>query len=213
MLRYADQEVLEGQLNGRPLEVSTSFFSNQLSNQVDTNTNSSSSGTYSQYTTVTDDTNAIQLDIPAEWSDIDGTAWSSDWTLPDGRVFSFTAPSITASADLSAYGSGYGELGVFFAASEDMGQIGGFVQLLDGVRDWYSSDCKFDSRNDYADQLYEGKYDLWKNCGPDKSMVLVLAARPIQNQTAFLVLVEVKITKDADLDALDKILSSFNVVG
>jgi|YelNatPaOPRAMG01_1025707.scaffolds.fasta_scaffold03141_9 serine protease Do len=211
VLRWSSQEVLEGQLNGRPLEVSYSFFSDQLGSEVQTSDTSTTS--YSGYTTVTDDSNAIQLEVPNEWSQVDGRPWNTDWTLADGRRFEFSAPAIAASANLDAYNAGYSESGVFFAASEEMATIGGFIQLLDGVRGWYEADCKFDSRNNYSDQLYEGKYDLWKNCGPDKNWVLVLAARPQQNQTAFLILVEVKITKDADFEALDKILSSFLVGG
>jgi serine protease Do len=212
VLRWANQEVLEGQINGRPLEVSYSYFSDQLGNEVQPES-SSGTGSYTDFVNVSDDSNSIALDVPSEWSQVDGKAWQADWTLPDGRVFSFTAPSINASANLDAYNSGYSESGVFFAASDELSQIGGFIQLLDGVRPWYEGDCKFDSRSDYSDQLYEGKYDLWKDCGPDNTWVLILAARPQDNKTAFLILVEVKITKDADLDALDRILSSFLVGG
>jgi len=43
--------------------------------------------------------------------------------------------------------------------------------------------------------------------------VLVLAARPKSNPTAYLIIVEVRLVKDGDLDALFKILDSFQVVG
>jgi hypothetical protein len=44
-------------------------------------------------------------------------------------------------------------------------------------------------------------------------MVVVLSARPIGNVTDFLMLVEVKILNDADLEALDRIMQTFEVIG
>ena len=84
-------------------------------------------------------------------------------------------------ANLNSYFDTYSEFGVFFAASDRLGEIGGFVELLDGLKGWYNSDCDFDSRTNYGegdffDPLYEGKFDLWENCGGTDTTVLVLAA-------------------------------------
>ena len=105
---------------------------------------------------------------------------------------------------------------MFFAASDRLGEIGGFVQLLDGTQGWYENDCKLDGRYDYGegdlyDPYYEGKFDLWTKCGG--TSVMMLAVRPKSNPTAYLIIVEVKLVKDGDLDALYEILDSFNVIG
>jgi len=207
VLRYADQTVLTGQINGRELAVIQSF-AQDLGNEVDSGSSSSGTG-YTQYVALTDSTGAIQVEVPVEWTDTDGSMWETNW----GDI-NVSAPSISASPDLNSYFNSYNESGVFFAASSDLGRTGGIVELLDGTRDWYKDDCKADgAAQDYKDDLYEGRYQLWKQCGGTNTWTLVLAARPIENKTAFLILVEMKITTDADLEALDHILQTFVVVG
>lgn len=207
VLRWSTGEILDGEINGRILEVASNFFQQQLGNQAPAN---GSTGTYSSYVTVKDDSNSIQVDVPAEWTDVDGSEWDQTWTLDNGNSYNFTAASISASTDLTSYNNGYDTPGMFFAASADMAKIGGYMQLLEGLRPWYNSDCTLDGTYDYSDTVYEGKYDVWKNCGLNNTMVVSLAARPINDPTGYLIVVEVKIVTDADLDALDQILNTFN---
>jgi hypothetical protein len=86
------------------------------------------------------------------------------------------------------------------------------------MKGWYESDCTLDGRYDYGegdyyDPLYEGKFDLWKNCSGTTSGVLILAVRPKADPTSYLIIVEVKLVKPGDIDALFKILESFQVIG
>jgi serine protease Do len=207
ILRFADMTVLEGQINGRPLAVAMSF-AQELGSEVSEGTDSAVGDTYAEYVKISDDSGAITVEVPAEWVEIDGAPWETTW-----GDFNITAPSVTASADINAYNNTWDESGVFFAASSDMGRTGGYMQLLEGVQDWYRKDCRLDSSSKYEDDLYEGQYQLYKDCGPNKTYSLVLTARPIQNKTDFLILLDVRITKDADLDALDHILNTFIVEG
>lgn len=213
VLRYASGEILQGQINGRTLEP-VFTFGQALDDQVagEAPDSGQTGGTeedgYSEYVLVTDNDGSIQMSIPAEWSDVDGSRWETDWGGDD-----FVAAAISAAADLDTYYDSYGESGVFFAASDRLSQLGGYVELLDGTKGWYDEDCRFDSRTDYVDSAYEGKYDLWTDCGAEEGVVLTLAARPFNNPGAFLILVEVTLAKDADLDALDEILATFDVVG
>jgi len=200
VLRFDTQEVLEGQINGQALEQAYSFAE-------PTPTEEEPEGDIT-YVTITDDSEAIQMDIPSNWDQIDGSYWETTWGNEE-----FIAASITASDDVNAYVNTYGESGVFFAASDRLGQLGGYVQLLDGTKGWYEEDCNFDSRNEYEDGIYEGRYDLWINCGVEDGTVLILSARPIDDPLAFLILVEVKILTDDDIDALGIILQTFDVVG
>ena len=210
ILRYATQEVLEGQLNGRVLAVTYSFATD-LGTQV-TNNSGGSGGNYSDYVTVKDDTGSIAVDVPSAWNKTDGSAWDNTWTI-SGVDHPFHAVSITASADITTYNSGFDQPGVFFAASTDCGNLGGYVNLLDWVKSFYENDCTLDGAYvNYSYALYEGQYAFWKACGPNKNWVLVLAARPKDSPTAYLLLVEVKITSEADLAALDRILQTFQVI-
>lgn len=207
VLRFATSEYLEGQLNGRALETSYSF-----ADVVDTNATSDQTGadgTYSGYYTVYDETNAIAVDVPNEWTQIDDTIWENTW----GST-SFKAASVIATTNFDDYNN-WAAPGVWFSASEDWGNIGGYIQLLDGVKDWYSTDCDFEGRYDYGadDPVFEGGYDVWKNCGAAGSVNIIVGARPKSDPLSYLVLVQVQVLSDADLDALDTILRTFDRVG
>jgi serine protease Do len=120
---------------------------------------------------------------------------------------------ITVAASLDSYWNTWTESGAFFGASDDLAKLGGYVNLLDILRDSFSEDCKYDDRYDYEDAVYRGKYDLYENCGESGNVYFVLTAVPIDDSQAFLILVQMQITKDVDFDALDQILASFEVVG
>ena len=220
VLRLTTDELLEGQVNGRVLAVTASNVTGSSGSTGDTGDTGTTggydetTGQYTDYVTMQDNSGTIQVDIPTAWAAFDGSMWSADW----GGI-TFDAPKIVATADFDLYNSTYNESGVFFTASDRLGEIGGFVQLLDGTKDWYQDRCKLDGRYEYGetgdfyDPYYEGKFDLWKKCDGTDAGVLILAARPKSDPTAFLIIVEVRLVKDGDLDALFKILDSFQVVG
>lgn len=204
VLRYSSQEVLEGQLNGRPLEQSFSF-AQQLSEEANVTPVPSSGQPTGGYVTVLDDSGAIQVSIPVEWSMVDGQYWADEGT-PIGA-------SITASADMDAFNNGYDQSGLFFGVSDEIAKLGGYVQLLDVYRESYRQDCDLNGRYDYTDSAFEGKYDLYTRCLGSDGVLFVLTARPINNPTSMLVTVIVNIISDSDYDALDEILATFDVVG
>lgn len=207
VLRFASQELLEGQLNGRELSTTLSF-AEELDAQVETE--GEEGEVYSDYITVYDNLEAITMSVPSTWTDLNGEIWESTWGSVD-----FVAASLVASADLEAYDTTWDEPGVWLAASEDWGRLGGYAQLLDGVRDWYRGECRLNGTYDYGDSdpYYEGKYDLWEDCGNQDTAMFVLAVRPKNNPTAFLMLLQMQIVSESDLEALDQILLTFDVVG
>jgi hypothetical protein len=81
------------------------------------------------------------------------------------------------------------------------------------VRDLYKPYCKLEERADYSDALYRGKYDLYTKCDGSGNAFITLSAVPNDNSQDYLILVEMNITKEADYDALEQILASFQVVG
>ncbi|UCD42692.1 MAG: trypsin-like peptidase domain-containing protein, partial [Chloroflexota bacterium] len=154
VLRYSTGEVLDGQLNGRELETTVTFTETI---EEDIETVVEDAGTYSGYVSVMDDYGAIQMDIPAEWADVYGGFWDDE-----GETIGST---ISAAADLDAYINSWSESGVFFGASDDLAKLGGYVNLLDVRRDFLIDECKYDTRYDYEDVAFRGKYDLYENCG------------------------------------------------
>lgn len=202
VLRYATQEILVGQINGRELETAVNFQENVDPGLSEDFTDT---GTYSGYISVTDDYGAIQMEIPVEWVDVNGSYWiDGDETI---------GSAISAAADLDAFNNTWTESGVFFGASDDLAKLGGYVNLLDVRREAFRDSCKLEGRYDYEDALYRGKYDLFENCDDTGNAYIVLTAVPNDNSQAFLILVEMQITKEADFDALEHIIASFQVIG
>lgn len=207
VLRWLNQEYLSGQLNGRELATVASFGT-ELETEVQTS--GGDADTYTNYVTWTDSYSAIEIDVPEEWGDVDGSPW-----VDDNETI---GASITAAADLEAFQNTWTESGVFFGASDDLATLGGYVQLLDIFKVDFESSCKYEGRTDYGsgdyeDPLYRGKFDLFSNCGDTGSWFLILSAVPKDDSQAYLILVQLQIVKDADLDALDRILQTFQVVG
>jgi len=204
VLRFSTQEALEGQINGRSLE-KTFSFAQEIPAEVQEPQQSNNTQTVGGYVTVQDDAGAIQINIPAAWSQVDGSNWVEDELV--------LGASITAAADLDAFYSQYYEPGVFFGASDEIAKLGGYVQLLDVYRESYRNDCELNGRYDYSDSGFEGKYDVYSKCLGESNVMVVLTARPIQNPTSLLITLVVNTMSDADLDALDEIMASFDVVG
>ena len=203
VLRYASEEYLEGQLNGRELETSFSF-AEELGGEVE-GEEGETVAKYDEYVLVQDDYGAIQVSVPADWSEIDGSAW-----VDSGDII---GASITAAASLDNFNASYSEPGVFFGATDDIAELGGYIQLLDVYRDWArEDDCTFEYREDYEDPAFEGAFDVFSNCLDSEGVLVILSAKP-HSSTSPLVLVMVQIMSDADLDALDEILNTFDVIG
>lgn len=202
VLRFSTGEVLTGQLNGDKLQAAA-FFGNQTG---DAPADSGSSGAYASYVAVTDDYGAIQIEVPDAWGEVDGSPW-----VDAGDII---GASIYASPNLNDFSNSWSVPGVIFNVSDDLARLGGYVQLLDVYRVEFLKSCKLDNRYDYEDSAFRGKYDVFKNCGgPGGPTELVLTAVPNDNSNAYLILVAVTVTTDADLEALDRILATFDVVG
>ncbi len=197
VLRFSTQEVLEGQLNGRVMEQSFSFaqaLEEEASNN-NGNTNSGSSSTYTNYVSITDDSGLLTLDVPAEWRDVDGSAWEVD-----GDVLGL---SVSAAPNLNDFFNTWGTPGVTFNVSDQLDFT--VDELLDAFD--FSSDCTPNERTEYSDAVYTGKYDVWTACGGSDTLLVVLVAEPADR--SYLALITVQVVTDADLDALDTIFNTF----
>jgi serine protease Do len=204
VLRFETSELLEGQLNGRGLETTISF-ADQVGGGDGGDVGGDLTGTYSDYVTVTDDFQAIEMAVPTVWSEVDGSPWTHD----NGANFA----SIWAAPDLVSFDQTWNVPGVKFNVTRDVAKFGGYVQMLDLARETFNQ-CELDGRYDYEDQLYKGKFDYYVNCGGlGGASYLMLAAIPIQDQSANLIFVEVQIVMDEDLEVADTILNTFQVVG
>ena len=159
-------------------------------------------------TTLQDNTHAIQVSVPSDWTDVDG----STFQLPNTSVNFASIKASTSLTDITKYTAP----GVWVMASSQLAQIGGYIQMLDAVKDGYSN-CQYDGRNNYSDGTYEGAYDLFHDCDQSGNSLLILSVRPIQHPTDFLVFVLINSPSGQSADAANQmaqtILNSFNVVG
>jgi serine protease Do len=197
VLRFATEEYLVGQLNGRPLEPSIVDI---VDDEVDGGGGGST--TYDEYVTVQDDTGAMVMSVPAEWSDTLGDEWQFD-----GQV---VGRKIVAAPDLNSWYETWDTPGVFFGASSTLAGTIDVAGMLDANS--FEGDCTLEGRDAYEDPLYTGQYDFYTNCGGEGgSTFVVLAAEPADG--SFIMLLQIILVSDADVDALDQVLNTFVVVG
>jgi serine protease Do len=201
VIRFGTGETLAGQLNGDELVTSFSF-----SNEVTNDPGTAAEGTaYSDYVAVQDDYGAIQMEVPTGWSDVDGRpeTWDS------GAEFA----SVYAAPSLDDFQNSWGTPGVMFRATADKEKVGGHLQMLDASRSSaLVQDCALDQRYDYNDGVFRGAFDYYNRCGGSTDY-MILSAVPIQGNTNVLIFVEIQIVNQADLDAADRILATFDIVG
>jgi serine protease Do len=187
VLRWSTEEVLKGQINGRELEPAYSF-SESLGEEV------AEGDSYSGYTWITDDTGAIEVEVPEEWTDIDGTSLD-------------IGPAVVAAPDIAGFDETWNTPGLLVAASReiDPDDVAGTLEAL------APEGCTSEGRFEYDDGLYTGEYDRYTDCGGVGTVYIVLAAAP--EDRSFTVVVVGQAVTSADLDAIDQALATFQVVG
>ena len=198
VLRFDTQEVMEGQLNGRPLEQSFSF-----AQEIDDPAAGEGDGpaaTYENYVGVYDDAESVYMEVPEDWNDTDGAAWEDEGDI--------LGASLTAASSVQGFNDTYDTPGVLLLASNDLAS-----SYMDELVDYFdfSDDCVYEGRSDYEDSVYTGVYDQYTDCLGTGNMLIILAAEPEDFSHAVIVMGQA--ITSADLDALDHVLDTFNVVG
>lgn len=194
--------VLEGVLraeDGGELEEVESSVADQYGDGGDTG-GSSDAG----YTTVRDDTGTLTIDVPSGWNDTITGAWEEE-----GEEIGV---QVSASPDVQSYNDSWETPGVFFGASRQLAQQNPddtANRVLDQFQ--YDADCEYDGREEYDDGLYRGYFDTWADCGGTGTVFQTIAALPESGD--YVVLVQTAVTSEADLDAQQKIIETFEVVG
>jgi serine protease Do len=185
-------EFLDGTLNSdEELQVAFSFGNELDDDIVDTGVD------YGGYTEITDDTGSLYVDVPSSWTDVASGAWNLEGT--DIGI------QVVAAPDLDGYFDTWTTPGIFFGASESLGDSWSLEDLLD--YHGFPEACVDGGRDAYDDGLYAGLWDIWDSCGGTDSSIINVAAQPADG--SFIMLVQVQVVTDADLDALDQALATF----
>ncbi len=198
VLRFDTQEVLEGQLNGRALEQSFSFA--QEISDPEAGETEGTSFTYENYVGIYDDAESVYMEVPAEWSETDGGPWEDEGDI--------LGASLSAASSLEGFNDTYETPGIMLLASNNLtgSEMGELIDFFD-----FSEDCTYDGRFDYEDPVFTGVFDQYSDCLGSGNILIILGAEP--EDGSYAVILAGQAVTTADLDALDQILDTFNVVG
>ena len=199
VLRFDTQEILRGEINGTiPLEQVVSF-ADEIVDDVDV-ADAPTEETYTTNQTLVDDTGTITVDVPVEWADVD----TAPFVLDDGS----SAPWIGASTSIAdLYSGSYGVPGMFITSFPAMP----FEDIAGSIAEFAPADgeCGYDEGlTDYDDGAFVGQYELWGDCGGAGAAFVILIANANSGQGS--VVVGVQLLTDADFEALNTIMATFN---
>ena len=205
VLRFDTQEMLEGQLNGRKLEQSFSF-ADELAEESE---NNSAAGTstagaagsgedYAAYESVSDADGVISVEVPTAWPDVSVVDWEVGEDVAGIKLF--------ASPDQDDFESSWGVPGVVFSVSTSLVKEYTQEDLLDSID--YEDSCEYEGRTELPDGFYSGSFDRWLSCGGEGETTALIAAL-VPETDDFIIRIEVYMSSDADVKALDRILDSF----
>jgi hypothetical protein len=157
---------------------------------------------YSEYTEITDNEEKIKVQVPIEWSDIE----TGEWSFRGKNVGVFVA----ASADLGNFYSTRSQSGVLVGVSRSLAHTYNKEGLLGLERRDFSRKCVHKGRFDYQNQFYSGQYDHFANCSGTPGVLIFTTASADQKS---LILIRIVVVSEADLQAVDTIMNTFQVLG
>lgn len=197
--RSSSDSYLRGQFNGDPLKPTTTVSSGISGTSNPSTTQATSVG---GFTTVTDNSGTVSVDVPTAWSQLDGTEFVDD---KNNRFY-----GLEVSSDIAQYKNGWGAVGASVLASEEAVTNSSPEELLNwAAQGLPEAGCTSRGRMDYQDALHTGLFEAWENCGPDKAKYIVVAAKADSGR--YLALVAVQANSEADVAAADRVVNSFSV--
>lgn len=200
VLRWDSQEVLRGELNN-PIEDQVALtpvisFADQIGDDL-ADSGDDGEVTYS-YEPVVDDFNQITVNVP--------TAWADHNTLPQTDEDGMSWPFIAAAADLDRFQQRWDEPGLVFTMTDPIEDIEGFLDEFG-----YEQYCTLEESAPYDDGVFVGSYRIYSACGGGDAMLVSLTANHVDGSGAAALMAQ--LVTDADVDALDQALRTFNTVG
>lgn len=190
-------EVLEGQLNGRPLEASFN-----LAEEVDPGAGSEQAAVEEYaYATIGDEAGVFTLEVPEEWSDVK----ESDWLLDDEPI----GTMLVAASDVQEWYDSYDVPGVRVSFSDSLQDEYTVEELLDSLG--LDEDCTYVGRTELPEGgFYTGAVDDYKECAGTDTSAIVAVLTPETKD--YIVRIDAYASSPADIAALDHLLDTFYVM-
>ena len=170
-------ETLAGELNGAPLPEGGGDGGD-------------GGDTGGEFQTISDDTGALTVDVPA------------DWTIIPAPGAQDIGPAVAASADGTDFTAGFTVAGMLYVATKtEVTDIDSLFPVF--VREG----CTAEAIADYDDGVFKGRFQTFSQCAGTESFYTVIIAKPPEeNYTA---VVEVQVPTAEDEPALEQIEKSF----
>lgn len=191
--------------NPRDKAVKPSFpFPQGLVDQVNSQgvADAATAPAYSGYTRITDDSEALTVFVPKEWTDIE----TGKWVYQGQAIGTY----IQASTDLDKFINTRSVSGVFIGASKALAARGSNTDLLTAQRSNSSAGCHYGGQTSFTDSFYLGDYDYFLNCANRGQNLVQVVARPPNGDYA--ILLQIKAKSKEDLAAAAEILNTFQVI-
>jgi hypothetical protein len=157
-----------------------------------------------EYTEVTDRERRIRVEVPTAWGNVLGNGWHARG-LPPFPEEELIGPGLNASPNVAAWSGDFETPGVFIGVSRRVLQTYTPRQLASEIT--YAR-CTFDRREPYTNHAFTGEVVHWR-C-PGSTRWIVLAATPTGARD-YVLWIQTKLVDERDVEAYNRILSTFEV--
>jgi hypothetical protein len=154
---------------------------------------------YAGFRTITDESGALSMIVPEEWSAIRSGPWVFDGKNVGNRL---------DAALKGPAGEPWSHPFAVLAASETLGKTRSVEEVLDQLR-VLPGECTYVGRKPFNDNLYAGAIDMYNACGQQAAKIEILVAT--SKKPAHLVMVQVLGVGPRDEGARDRIMETFEV--
>ena len=213
VLRYADQIILEGQINGRELASQVSLVQPTQppptqapapTSPPSSGGSSSSGGATSGFVHAYGVEDSFMLDIPNTWQDIISAYWEDDTTRYGVLMYT--------SSDLEQFFD-YAEPGSAIYLTDQVGHIGTITDWSDAWRNHLSEDCSYIERADYANNYWSGILDYYTGCGSRNNFLYLITLESLNYPGGAYAQIRFLGEGESDLEILATMLVSLAITG
>ena len=216
VMRFETGEFLEGQINGRSLEVTLSASAGSSSGGTSSGGGSSSGGSgelpagssYSSFINISDDARSLNVQVPSDWLDVVGPAWEYDGSVIGAMII--------ATGDQAKFYEGYSEPGAMIQVTNDVELFSDYNTYLDAMQGiWLEYCASVDERFPHENELWTGATDYYTGCGiaGENAGLFQTVVIPKAYPDMYLASIVVVAHSEADIEAWGMIVNSLNVVG